>query len=137
VVPDLKVLLDTHVWMWAVLGHRRLSRAARAALGASAARDKVGLASISLKEASWHLSQGRIAVSGSSWEEWLRQAAGASQLEILPLTVEVAIASERFTARFPKDPADRIIAATAIVHGLTLLTADRHLRRSKEVPTLW
>jgi len=103
----------------------------------SAAPDKIGLASISLKEASWHLSRGRIAVSGSSWEEWLRRAAAASQLEVLPLTVDIAIASERFTARFPKDPADRIIAATAIVHGLTLLTADRHLRRSKEVPTLW
>ena len=49
----------------------------------------------------------------------------------------IAIESERFSARFPSDPADRLIAATARVHDLTLLTQDRGLRASREVKTLW
>jgi PIN domain nuclease of toxin-antitoxin system len=42
-----------------------------------------------------------------------------------------------FPATFPKDPADRMIVATALVEGLSLITADREISRSKLVPTIW
>jgi PIN domain nuclease of toxin-antitoxin system len=42
-----------------------------------------------------------------------------------------------FPVTYPKDPADRIIGATALVEGLSLVTADREIRRSKLVPTIW
>lgn len=132
-------LLDTQAWLWAVLDDPRLSRRARAALATPSATTPVGLAAISLKEASWHLARGRVAVRDAfgPWPLWLRTAASSPHLSILPLTVDVAIESEQFDASFPADPADRLIAATARVHDLTLITSDQPIRKSGAVRTLW
>ena len=71
------------------------------------------------------------------WPLWLRTAASLPHLEVLPLTVDVAIESEQLGESFPPDTADRLIAATARVHGLTLITSDEAIRRSGAVRTLW
>jgi PIN domain nuclease of toxin-antitoxin system len=135
----VKYLLDTHAWLWSVLDHPRLSRRARATLHAVPTHQRIGLAAISLKEAAWHLARGRVVVDEDfgPWPLWLRTAASSSQLEVLPLTVDVAIESEQLGDAFPPDPADRLITATARVHNLTLITSDRPIRRSGVVKTLW
>lgn len=135
----MKYLLDTQAWLWSVLDHPRLSRRARAALTAISAEERVGLAAISLKEASWHLARGRVVVDErfGPWPLWLRAAASSSRLEVLPLTVDVAIESEQLGNAFPADPADRLIAGTARVHDLILITSDRPIRRSGAMRTLW
>jgi len=134
----LKYLLDTQAWIWAVLNDSRLGARARRVLN-SLSEEKVGLAAISLKEASWLLARGRIVVDtpNLSWADWLRLASSIPQLDILPLTAEVAIESEQFSNKFASDPADRLICATARVHGLILLTSDRPIRRAREVATVW
>jgi PIN domain nuclease of toxin-antitoxin system len=80
----------------------------------------------------WHLAHGRITVEEAfgAWPLWLRRAAASPHIEVLPLTVDVAIESEQLGDRFPADRADRLIAATARVHDLTLITADRPIRLS-------
>ena len=135
----MKYVLDTQAWIWSVLDDQRLSRRARAVLRGVAAGEPIGLAAISLKEAAWHLAHGRIVVDQAfgPWPLWLRAAASAPQLEVLPLTVDVAIESEQLGNAFPADPAHRLIAATARVHDLTLITSDRAIRRSGTVRTLW
>jgi PIN domain nuclease of toxin-antitoxin system len=135
----VKYVLDTQAWLWSVLDHPRLSRRARAALSAVAEQERIGLAAISLKEAAWHMAYGRVVVEDGfgPWPLWLRKAAASPQLEVLPLTVDVAIESEQLGNAFPPDPADRLIAATARVHNLTLITSDRPIRRSGAVRTLW
>ena len=135
----MRYLLDTHAWVWAVLSDRRIGAKARRTLAALDESERIGLAAISLKEAAWHLARGRIVLAKetASWADWLRDASSLPSLEILPLTVEIAIESERFSPRFPDDPADRLIAATARVHDLTLLTRDRAMRASRELKTLW
>jgi len=135
----VKYLLDTHAWVWAVLADRRLGSRARRALAGLGESERIGLAAISLKEAAWQLARGRIVLAedSASWSDWLREASSLPSLEILPLTVEVAIESERFSPVFPKDPADRLIAATARVHDLILLTGDRAMRASRELKTVW
>ena len=135
----VKYVLDTQAWLWSVLDHPRLSRRVRAVLRAVPEADRIGLAAISLKEAAWHLAHGRIQVDGEfgPWPLWLRTAASSPQLELLPLTVDVAIESEQLGESFPPDPADRLIAATARVHDLTLITADRAIRKCGSVQTLW
>jgi PIN domain nuclease of toxin-antitoxin system len=122
-----------------LLGDSRLSRGARKALRSLEGKEQIGLAAISLKEAAWHLAHRRIvlASAGASWAAWLREASAAPNLQVLPLTVEIAIASEQLPDAFPRDPADRLIAATARVHDLTLLTADAVMRASSELRTLW
>ena len=135
----MKYLLDTQAWLWSVLDHPRLSRRARAVLGATSTEERVGLAAISLKEASWHLARGRVVVDErfGPWPLWLRAAASSPHLEVLPLTVDVAIESEQLGDSFPADPADRLIAGTARVHDLTLITSDRPMRKSGVLRTLW
>jgi PIN domain nuclease of toxin-antitoxin system len=135
----VRYLLDTHAWVWAVLSDRRVGPKARRTLAALDESERIGLAAISLKEAAWHLARGRIVLADetASWADWLRDASSLPSLDILPLTVEIAIESERFSSRFPDDPADRLIAATARVHDLTLLTRDRAMRTSQEIKTLW
>jgi len=135
----VKYLLDTHVWIWSVLDHPRLSRRVREALSAASERERVGLAAISLKEAAWHLARGRIVVGDrfGPWALWLRSAASSPYLEVFPLSVDVAIESEQLSEPFPLDPADRLIAATARVHDLTLITSDTAIRKSGAVHTLW
>jgi len=135
----VRYLLDTHAWVWSVLDHPRLSRRARAALNAVPPEEPIGLAAISLKEASWHLARGRVIVDESfgPWPLWLRRAVTSPLLEVLPLTVDVAIESEHLGDSFPADPADRLIVATARVHDLTLITSDRPIRKSGAAPTLW
>jgi PIN domain nuclease of toxin-antitoxin system len=135
----VKYVLDTQAWLWSVLDHPRLSRRARAALGAVPAQQRIGIAAISLTEAAWHLAHGRVVVDESfgPWPLWLRTAASSPHLEVLPFTVDVAIESEQLGDSFPPDPADRLIAATARVHNLTLITSDRPIRKSGGVRTLW
>jgi PIN domain nuclease of toxin-antitoxin system len=135
----VKYVLDTHAWLWSVLDHPRLSRRARQVLVGLEAQERVGLAAISLKEAAWHLARGRVAVDKAfgSWPLWLRSAAASPHLEVLPLTVDVAIESEQLGDRFPSDPADCLIAATARIHDLTLITSDAPIRKSGAVATLW
>jgi PIN domain nuclease of toxin-antitoxin system len=139
VVSLVKYLLDTHAWLWGVLGDAKLGPRARRAMASAADRTKIGLAAISLKEAAWLLAHGRIVLREPEavWPDWLRDAASSPGLEVLPLTVEVAIASEQLPQSFPKDPADRLIVATARLLGLTLITADEALIRHAYVPTLW
>jgi PIN domain nuclease of toxin-antitoxin system len=126
----VKLLLDTQAWFWSILDDPRLSRRARAALNAVPPEEPIGLAAISLKEAAWHLARGRVVVDAGfgPWPLWLRAAASSPHLRVLPLTVDVAIESEHLGAAFPPDPADRLIVATARVHGLTLVTSDKPIR---------
>jgi PIN domain nuclease of toxin-antitoxin system len=135
----VKYILDTHAWLWSVLDHPRLSRRVRTALNAVPEEESIGLAAISLKEASWHLARGRIVVADEfgPWPLWLRAAASSEALHVLPLTVDVAIESEQLGESFPPDPADRLIVATARVHDLTLITSDGPIRKTGAVRTLW
>ena len=122
-----------------MLDHPRLSRRARATLNAISSGERIGLAAISLNEASWHLARGRVVVNDrfGPWPLWFRTAAALPHLEVLPLTVDVPIESEQLGDAFPPDPADRLIVATARVDDLTLITSDRPIRKNGAVRTLW
>jgi len=56
---------------------------------------------------------------------------------ILPITANIALQAFQLPADYPRDPADRIIGATALIEDIPLLTADREIRRSRAVPTIW
>ena len=56
---------------------------------------------------------------------------------VLPITSSIAMQAFDLAATYPKDPVDRIIGATALVEDLPLVTADRDIRQSKAVPTIW
>lgn len=60
-----------------------------------------------------------------------------SRFAVIPITARIAARTLALPASYPPDPADRLIGATALIHGLPLVTADRAIRRSKAIRTIW
>ena len=116
------VLLDTHVVHWWSAEPKRVSSPARKALERA---DELVVAAISWYELAWLARHERIAVTVPirSWLDGL-----ASQLRTIGVTPAVADTAVNLPTSFPGDPADRLIYATAIEHGLDLVTKDRAIR---------
>jgi PIN domain nuclease of toxin-antitoxin system len=116
------ILLDTHVVHWWSAEPKRVSTPARKALEGA---DELVVAAISWYELAWLARHERIAVSVPirSWLQGL-----AAQLRTIGVTPAIADAAVALPSSFPGDPADRLIYATAIEHGLGLVTKDRAIR---------
>jgi PIN domain nuclease of toxin-antitoxin system len=133
------IFLDTHILIWMASDPKRLSKRAREAIRRERekdAREKTGvaIAAISLWELAWLAENGRIQVTGSV-ESFVRET--ASRVMVEPITPEIAALAVQLPSGFPKDPADRLIAATAMVEGAPLVTADVRIRGAKVVQTIW
>ena len=128
----MRLLLDTHIWLWALLDPERLTSGVRAAL--EAPENEIWLSPISVWEALLLVERGRLSVSVPAGD-WIREMVSAVPRREAPLTHEVAIVSRELTLSH-QDPADRFLAATARVFDLTLVTADERLLRSPDVPVL-
>jgi PIN domain nuclease of toxin-antitoxin system len=129
------ILLDTHVVVWLALAPDRVSRIARAAID-EARHDGSGLAicGITLLEIATANRNGRISLA-MSLESFLRDV--EERFVVLPISGRACARTLTLPASYPKDPADRVIGATALVEGMSLVTADREIRRAKVVRTIW
>lgn len=126
----LKLLLDTHIWLWGEMEPARLGPRLQQEL--INAENELWLSPISIWEAFVLKRKGRISISGDL-SDWVSDA--TNNLREAPLTREIVLASEQL-ALGSQDPADRFLAATAYVLDLTLLTADRNLLGLGEISTL-
>lgn len=131
----MKVLLDTHLWWWWVTGEPGPSPAQRRILARISPEAPVLLSDISLWEVATLVSLARLAVS-LPLREWLESAAAPPLVQRCAVSPAVAAASAALPDDFHRDPADRIIVATAQVYGATLLTRDRRIIDAKLVPTV-
>jgi PIN domain nuclease of toxin-antitoxin system len=121
----MKLLLDTHVWLWALLDPARLRRDVVNQLGST--DNEKFLSPVSVWEALLLGSRGRVKLAPDP-ESWVRTQLGRTPIRQVALDHEIAIQSRRLRLSH-EDPADRFIAATARVHDLALVTADDRLLR--------
>lgn len=130
------ILLDTHALVFLALRPERLSRPATQAIARAERQDGIAISSITLWELAQLVDQGRIRVPGSV-EAFLRDVSTRPGLRVLDITGDIAALTLLFPASFTKDPADRIIAATARAHDLPLVTRDGHMQESPLLRTIW
>ena len=129
------ILVDTHVVLWLAFDQSQLSTKARAAIDdARKNGDGLAISDISLFELTTLSRKGRVRLD-ISLESFLGEV--ETRFVVLPISSRVCVHALGLPAAYPKDPADRIIGATALAQGLSLLTADREIRRSRALPTIW
>ena len=128
----MKLLLDTHIWLWSALDPSRLSR--RVADSLENPANELWLSPISVWEALMLAERGRVALEPNG-PRWVQETLDAIPMREAPINHAVAFESRRLRAG-PKDSADRFLAATARVYELTLVTADRRLAAAPDVPVI-
>ena len=132
----MSFLLDTHIVLWWLEGGDRLNQAQRrAAAAAERGSEKLHIADVTLWEIAMLADRGKITVP-QGLAAFLEELESNARLEVLPVTGAIALDAVRLGNSFPNDPADRLIAATARVHGHTLVTADRRVREAAVVAVL-
>ena len=129
------ILLDTHVVIWLALEPGRISKKARAAIQETRQRGEgLAVSDIALLEIATIENKGRIKLN-ASLEAFLAEI--EARFIVLPITGRICVSALALPAAYPRDPADRVIGATALVEGLPLITADDGIRRSKALKTIW
>jgi PIN domain nuclease of toxin-antitoxin system len=129
------ILVDTHVVLWLALEPARISRKAAAVIEETRhSSEGLAISDMTLLEIAVIESKHRIQLS-ASLETFLTEV--ESRFVVLPITGRVCVRAMGLPANYPKDPADRVIGATALVEGIFLVTADEDIRKSKALRTIW
>jgi PIN domain nuclease of toxin-antitoxin system len=129
------ILVDTHVVLWLALEPARVSKKAAAVIEETRhSGEGLAISDVTLLEIAMIESKRRIQLS-ASLETFLTEV--ESRFIVLPITGRVCVRAMGLPATYPKDPADRIIGATALVEGISLVTADDDIRKSKALRTIW
>lgn len=128
------ILLDTHAWIWWAHGDPRLTPAAQKAIELHE-DGGLGVSVISCWEVANLVERNRISLS-ISLADWIEQALQYPGIQLLNLSPTIAIASTQLPGNFHRDPADRILVATARFHGCPILTADELILRYPHVQVI-
>ena len=130
------IVLDTHALIWWADSGSKLSKKALQITRAKARRRELVVSAISIFEIVTLERRGRIAFKTSA-AEWLADLRKLPELTIHPVTGDIAERAAGLGDAFPGDPADRIIAATALVLDAALITHDTKLLEVPNLETVW
>ena len=130
------IVLDTHALIWWVNGSPALKARARREIRVAAAKGPVHASTISAFEIRTAVRRGRLDLS-LPIEQWFADLAAFPELRFQPVTAEIALLAGSFGKDVPGDPADRLIAATALVLKAKLITADARLHAFPQLQTVW
>lgn len=130
------ILLDTHALIWWISDIYKIPPKARQVIRQEEKNSQIGISSISIWEICMLVKKGRLKLS-IDLDLWLEKVESLPVLTFIPVDNYIAKTSVSLDSDNLKDPADRIITATALQSGLTLVTGDQKIRRSGLVKTLW
>ena len=128
------ILLDTHIWVWWVMGDERLSAKQKKAIN-SFENDGLCLSIISLWEVAKLEELGKI-ILPFKINKWLEEAISYPGIKIIDLSLDIILKSTNLEGNFHKDPMNQIIVATAITKNIPLVTSDNQIKKYKFVKTI-
>ncbi|MFM7292068.1 MAG: type II toxin-antitoxin system VapC family toxin [Planctomycetia bacterium] len=129
----MSFLLDTHVWIWTQEQPDAIGKKARAILETTS--EELCISAVSSLEIARLVSGGLLELKGSL-DRWVRSAVDSMEARSIDVDHRVAIEAYKLPGRFRKDPADRMLVATARINDLTLVTADERILAYREVRSL-
>jgi len=130
------IVIDTHVLVWWSTKSKKLSKKAAQEFEIHKKRQEVCVSSISLWEIALLVKKGKINFT-IGFDIWLKEIESVSFLRFIPVDNSIAINSINLPDFTNKDPADKIIVATAINLGAKLITSDRRILNYKGVNAIW
>ena len=129
------ILVDTHIVLWLALEPEKISKKVQAVIEETRGNGAgLAISAMTLVEISTLFGKRRFQLA-MTLESFLRDV--EERFVVLPINARVCARMLSLPAAYPKDPADRVIGATALVEGMGLVTADREIRRAKVVRTIW
>lgn len=130
------ILLDTHAWVWWVSSPDLLSATAQKAIDDAVKKNSVFISSISSWEVALLVKQGRLELDRPV-QEWIAATEMQDFCDFVPISNAVAIESVNLPEPLHRDPADRMIIATARIHRWELVTKDGKMHEYPHITTLW
>lgn len=130
------IVLDTHVLIWWVDGGGKLTRAATSTIKRAQVENGIMISSITAWEIAMLLKLGRLRLR-MDLSTWLSTVNRVPGLRFIPVDNPIAIGAVNLPGELHKDPADRIIVATARRLGAPLVTQDRRIRSYPHLKTVW
>ena len=131
------IVIDTHILVWWVSGVETLSTAAKKAIKNTLSNSgEVLVSSISAWEIAMLVEKGSLVLS-MDVESWLDEVSQIDGVRFLPIDNEIGVKSTALPGEFHKDPADRMIVATARKLAVPLVTADEKILQYEHVKTIW
>lgn len=131
------IAIDTHVLVWLATGARQMiSKKAMKRISEELANGQIWVSTISAWEIAMLVERERLLLS-IDVESWLQKVGEINAIRFQPVTNKIALESVRLPGEFHKDPADRMIVATARTMGLALVTADEKIQAYPHVNSVW
>jgi PIN domain nuclease of toxin-antitoxin system len=127
------IVLDTHAWIWITDESREFSKSVRNAILKA---DTLGVSAISCWEVAMLVAKQRLGLT-MDVQDWIDAALEGRKIRLMPIDPRIAVTATRLPGIFHGDPADRIIAATCLIHHASLITKDQRLHEWGQIKTIW
>jgi PIN domain nuclease of toxin-antitoxin system len=130
------IVVDTHVIIWDALKPEMLSKKAKKNIEQANEEEGILFCEISLWEIAMLIKKERISID-TSFQNFIKLAFSSNKYQFQGITPEIAELSTQLPEEVNKDPADRIIAATSLIHNIPLITKDSNLLKANSITTIW
>ena len=130
------IVLDTHVWLWWISEPGSLSSRARKVVEKAVSEKRLFISSISTWEVAMLVEKGRLELT-MDVHDWIARSEALPFIQFVPVTNSIAVKSVYLRGEFHSDPADRIIIATALQLGSSVVTKDDKMHAYQHIKTIW